>query len=57
MGDEYQSSGAEDEPDKIDDTPPEGDLADPESLASKYQNFLKLKKKYEEETAQSDDEI
>ncbi len=52
MGDDYQSSGAEDEPERVeDDVPPEGDLADPESLASKYQNYLKLKKKYEEETA------
>lgn len=36
---------------------PEGDLADPESLAFKYQTYLKQKKKYEEENALSDDEI
>lgn len=58
MGEDYQSSGAEEEPERTeDDVPPEGDLADPESLASKYQAYLKLKKKYEEENAQSDDEI
>jgi hypothetical protein len=57
MGEEYQSSGQEEEmPDNV-EAVPEGDLADPESLASRYQTYLKQKKKYEEENALSDDEI